>query len=86
MLVLCFKSDENPLFPYVNRQYQQFHRGRCSVSNKSRGSSPEVVLLKNINALQNVMMQNRYVIYSEIETLKCLITTTALLQNMCKTF
>jgi histone-lysine N-methyltransferase SETMAR len=61
-------GDEAPSFATVKRWYNEFHRGRHSLSDESREGRPKsVVVPENIDAVQNLIMQDRHITYREIE-------------------
>lgn len=66
-LVLTF-GDEAPCFATVKRWYSEFNRGRTSLQNELREGRPKsVVVPKNIDAVQKLIMLDRHVTYREIE-------------------
>ena len=62
-------GDKAPSFATVKRWYNEFNRGRCSLTDESREGHPKsVVMSENIDAVQKLIMQDRHVTYCEIET------------------
>ncbi|KYQ48359.1 Histone-lysine N-methyltransferase SETMAR [Trachymyrmex zeteki] len=62
-------GDKAPSFATVKRWYNEFNRGRRSLTDESREGRPKsVVVSENIDAVQKLIMQDRHVIYCEIET------------------
>ena len=53
----------------VYRWYGEFNRGRSSLQNKFREGRPKsVVVLETIDAVRQLILQDRYVTYREILT------------------
>ena len=62
-------GDEAPSYATVKRWYNDFIRGRHSLTDEFRKGRPKsVVGPENINAVQKLIMQDRHVTYCEIET------------------
>lgn len=62
-------GDEAPSFATVKRWYNEFNRGRRSLNDEFREGRPKsVVVPENIDAVQNMIIQDRHVTYCEIET------------------
>ena len=62
-------DDEAPSRTSVYRWYGEFNRGRSSLQNEFRESRPKsVVIPATIDAERQLIFQDRYVIYREIET------------------
>ena len=60
---------EVPSRTSVYRWYFEFNRGRSSLQDEFRESCPKsVVVPETIDAVRQLILQNRHVIYREIET------------------
>ena len=61
-------GDKAPSKITVYRWYSEFNRGRSSVADENREGRPKsVVVQQNIDAVQELLMQDRHVTYREIE-------------------
>lgn len=61
-------SNEAPSYSTVKNWYNEFNRGRCSLQDESREGRPKsVVVPKNIDAVLELIKQDRHVTYREIE-------------------
>ena len=61
-------GDKAQSYATVKHWYNEFNRGRHSFSDEFRKDRPKTVVgPENINALQKLIMQDRHVIYCEIE-------------------
>ena len=61
-------GDETPSYATVKRWYNDFNRGRHSLTDEFRKGRPKsVVETENINVVQKLIMQDRDVTYYEIE-------------------
>ena len=61
-------GDEAPSYATVKRWYNEFNRGRHSLTDEFRKGRPKsVVETENINVVQKLIMQDRHVTYCEIE-------------------
>ena len=61
-------GDEAPSFATVKRWYNEFNRGRHSLTDEIREGRPKsVVVQENIDAVQNLILEDRHVTYCEIE-------------------
>ena len=62
-------GDEAPSFATVKRWYNEFNHGRRSLNDEFREGRPKTVVVpENIDAVQNLINQDRHVTYCEIET------------------
>ncbi|GFU02603.1 cilia- and flagella-associated protein 298, partial [Nephila pilipes] len=61
-------SDKAPSYSTVKNWYNEFNRGRCSIQDESRAGRPKsVVVPEKINAVRELIKQDRHVTYREIE-------------------
>ncbi|GFT19851.1 uncharacterized protein NPIL_606111 [Nephila pilipes] len=61
-------SDKAPSYSTVKNWYNEFNRGRCSIQDESRAGRPKsVVVPEKINAVCELIKQDRHVTYREIE-------------------
>ncbi|GFS88258.1 hypothetical protein NPIL_702731 [Nephila pilipes] len=61
-------SDKAPSYSTVRNWYNEFNRGRCSIQDESRAGRPKsVVVPEKINAVRELIKQDRHVTYREIE-------------------
>ncbi|GFT74146.1 HTH_48 domain-containing protein [Nephila pilipes] len=61
-------SDKAPSYSTVKNWYNEFNRGRCSIQGESRAGRPKsVVVPEKINAVRELIKQDRHVTYREIE-------------------
>ncbi|GFS82437.1 putative DD34D transposase [Nephila pilipes] len=61
-------SDKAPSYSTVKNWYNDFNRGRCSIQDESRAGRPKsVVVPEKINAVRELIKQDRHVTYLEIE-------------------
>ncbi|GFS53078.1 glutamate receptor ionotropic, delta-1 [Nephila pilipes] len=61
-------SDKAPSYSSVKNWYNEFNRGRCSIQDESRaGRLKSVVVPEKINAVRELIKQDRHVTYREIE-------------------
>ncbi|GFT08475.1 metabotropic glutamate receptor [Nephila pilipes] len=61
-------SDKAPSYSTVKNWYNEFNRGRCSIQDESRVGRPKsVVVPEKINAVRELIKQDRHVTYREIE-------------------
>ncbi|GFU40787.1 putative mariner transposase [Nephila pilipes] len=61
-------SDKAPSYSTVKNRYNEFNRGRCSIQDESRAGRPKsVVVPEKINAVRELIKQDRHVTYREIE-------------------
>lgn len=61
-------GDEAPSLATVKRWYNEFNRGRSSLRDESREGRPKsVVVPENIDAVRELILQDRHVTYREIE-------------------
>ncbi|GFU33705.1 hypothetical protein NPIL_562891 [Nephila pilipes] len=61
-------SDKAPSYSTVKNWYNEFNRGRCSIPDESRAGRPKsVVVPEKINAVRELIKQDRHVTYREIE-------------------
>ena len=61
-------GDKFPFYATVKRWYNEFNRGRHSLTDQFHKDRPKsVVGTENINAVQILIMQDHYVTYREIE-------------------
>ena len=68
--LISTSDDEAPFYATVERWYNEFNRGRHSLTDEFRKGRPKsVVGLENINAVQKLIMQDHYVI-------SCISTTS----------
>ena len=62
-------GDEDPSRTSVYRWYSEFNRGRSSLQNEFRtGRQKSVVVPETIDAVRQLILQDRHVVYREIET------------------
>ena len=62
-------GDEDPSRTSVYRWYAELNRGRSSLQDEFREDRPKsVVVPETINAVHQLILQNRHVTYREIET------------------
>lgn len=70
-------SDEAPCLRTVERWYLEFQRGHTSVSDKSLEGRPKSAFTEdNINAVRQLILEDRHVTYREIEALLGISGTT----------
>lgn len=61
-------SDKAPSYSTVKNWYNEFNRGRCSIQDESRAGRPKsVVVPEKIDAVRELIKQDRHVTYREIE-------------------
>ncbi|GFT77831.1 hypothetical protein NPIL_505341 [Nephila pilipes] len=61
-------SDKAPSYSTVKNWYNEFNRGRCSIQDESRAGRPKsVVVPEKINAVRELIKQDRHVTHREIE-------------------
>ncbi|GFU41222.1 hypothetical protein NPIL_661871 [Nephila pilipes] len=61
-------SDKAPSYSTVKNWYNEFNRGRCSIQDESRAGRPKSVIVpEKINAVRELIKQDRHVTYREIE-------------------
>ncbi|GFT77404.1 histone-lysine N-methyltransferase SETMAR [Nephila pilipes] len=61
-------NDKAPSYSTVKNWYNEFNRGRCSIQDESRAGRPKsVVVPEKINAVRELIKQDRHVTYREIE-------------------
>ena len=61
-------SDKAPSYSTVKNWYNEFNRGRCSIQDESRAVHPKsVVVPEKIDAVRELIKQDRHVTYREIE-------------------
>ncbi|GFU43197.1 hypothetical protein NPIL_190671 [Nephila pilipes] len=64
----CLICDKAPSYSTVKNWYNEFNRGRCSIQDESRAGRPKsVVVPEKINAVRELIKQDRHVTYREIE-------------------
>ena len=62
-------GDETPSRTSVYQLYDEFNRGRCSLQDEFRKGRPKsVVVPETIDAVRQLILQDRHVTYSEMET------------------
>ncbi|GFT44493.1 HTH_48 domain-containing protein [Nephila pilipes] len=63
-----WQHDKAPSYSTVKNWYNEFNRGRCSIQDESRAGRPKsVVVPEKINAVRELIKQDRHVTYREIE-------------------
>lgn len=61
-------SDKAPSYSTVKNWYNEFNRGRCSIQDEFRAGRPKTVVVpETIDAVRELIKQDRHVTYREIE-------------------